>query len=235
MKRKLHATVPAALLASVVLTLPAPAAWGQTGGVEAPSGGNTDPDTLPVPGGVALRVPRGVLMGRSVPLRGVGPPGRTVLVQRRVGGQWSTVLATRVRNDGTVRASWRVTRTGRYVLRGIIRDPRTAESRSTAPTPARVTVYRAALSTYYGPGFWGNRTACGQVLTRSTLGTAHRTLPCGTRVEFFYGGRSIVVPVIDRGPYSAASWDLTMATATALGLRYTDRLGWLGVSRPRSS
>jgi peptidoglycan lytic transglycosylase len=235
MKRKLHATLPGALLVSVALALPAPAAWAQTGGAEAPSGGSGDPDSLAVPSSVALRAPRGVLLGRSVPLRGVGPPGRTVLVQRSVAGGWSTLLATRVRDDGTIQASWRSTRSGRFSLRGVIRDARTTQSAGTAPTPARVTVYTAALATYYGPGFWGNRTACGHVLTRSTLGVAHRTLPCGTRVEFFYGGRSVVVPVIDRGPYTAATWDLTMATATALGLRYTDRLGWLGVSRPRSS
>jgi peptidoglycan lytic transglycosylase len=232
--RKLHATLPAALLLSAALALPAPAALAQTGGAETPSGGNADPDALPVPGGVALKAPAGVILGRSIPLRGRGPGGRTVLVQREVApGEWSTVVSTQVRPDGTIRASWRTTRAGRFMLRGVIRDARSSQAPAEAPTPARVTVYSPALSTYYGPGFWGNRTACGQRLERETLGVAHRTLRCGTKVEFFYGGRSIVVPVIDRGPYSAATWDLTMATATALGLRYTDRVGWLGVGRVR--
>ena len=235
MKRKLHATLAAALLASAVLALLAPATFGQTGGTEAPSGGAADPDTLPAPSGVALSAPRGVLLGRSVALRGLGPPGRTVLVQRLTGGAWVSVLATRVRGDGTIRASWRTTRTGRFALRGVVRGAQSAQGPAKGPAPARVTVYAPALATYYGPGLWGNRTACGQVLGRATVGVAHRTLRCGTRVEFFYGGRSIVVPVIDRGPYTAASWDLTMAAATALGLRSTDRLGWLGVARPRSS
>jgi len=38
--------------------------------------------------------------------------------------------------------------------------------------------------TWYGPGFYGNRTACGQRYTRHIVGVAHRTLPCGTLVQF---------------------------------------------------
>ena len=64
----------------------------------------------------------------------------------------------------------------------------------------------------------GNRTACGVRLRRSTIGVAHRTLPCGTRVDVTWGGRSISVPVIDRGPFVAGvHYDLTLAAATALG------------------
>ena len=72
-------------------------------------------------------------------------------------------------------------------------------------------------ATYYGPGLYGNHTACGQTLTPQTMGVAHRTLPCGTQVEFEWHGRHVVVPVIDRGPYgSSAEWDLTQATCEAL-------------------
>jgi rare lipoprotein A (peptidoglycan hydrolase) len=46
---------------------------------------------------------------------------------------------------------------------------------------------------------------------------ANRTLPCGTKVALFYHGRSVTVPVIDRGPYANhADWDLTLATAKKL-------------------
>lgn len=55
--------------------------------------------------------------------------------------------------------------------------------------------------TWYGPGFYGNRTACGQRYTRYIVGVAHRTLPCGTLVQFTWGGQTAVAPVIDRGPY----------------------------------
>ena len=81
-----------------------------------------------------------------------------------------------------------------------------------------MTVYRAAMATFYGPGFFGQQTACGQVLAPDMHGVAHKKLPCGTLVAVTYAGREIVVPVIDRGPFHAGySWDLTQATADALG------------------
>jgi len=74
------------------------------------------------------------------------------------------------------------------------------------------------LASWYGPGFYGNRTACGQVYTPETLGVAHLSLPCGTLVTLDYGARSITVPVIDRGPYVAGrAIDLSNATKLALG------------------
>lgn len=74
------------------------------------------------------------------------------------------------------------------------------------------------LATWYGPGLWGNRTACGKPLRRKAWGIAHRTLPCGKMVALRYRGRKIAVPVIDRGPYSGADIDLTQRTAEYLGL-----------------
>jgi rare lipoprotein A (peptidoglycan hydrolase) len=59
-------------------------------------------------------------------------------------------------------------------------------------------------------------------------GVAHKTLPCGTRVEFYYRGRTVEVAVIDRGPYIAGrQWDLTQVTAEALGVTGTARVGVL--------
>src|SRR4029079_5260761 len=77
-----------------------------------------------------------------------------------------------------------------------------------------ITVLRRVRASWYGPGSYGARTACGQRLTPSPLRVAHKTLPCGTEIQLVYGGRSITVPVIDRGPYAnGASFDLTKATA----------------------
>lgn len=77
---------------------------------------------------------------------------------------------------------------------------------------------RSAGATWYGPGFYGNRTACGQTLRPSTIGVAHRSLPCGTAVRFTYHGHSLVTAVIDRGPYTRGnSWDLTNGARLALG------------------
>ncbi len=75
----------------------------------------------------------------------------------------------------------------------------------------------AGASWYGGPGMWGRQTACGQTLRPSTLGVAHKTLPCGTTVKFVYHGHALVTQVIDRGPYvKGRAWDLTQAASEAL-------------------
>jgi hypothetical protein len=82
---------------------------------------------------------------------------------------------------------------------------------------------------WYGPGFYGQHTACGQVLTTSLLGVANRTLPCGTLITFRNpaNGRTITVPVVDRGPYvDGRNWDLTYAACHYLGHCYTGSLYW---------
>jgi hypothetical protein len=82
---------------------------------------------------------------------------------------------------------------------------------------------------WYGPGFYGNRTACGQVYSREIMGVAHRSLPCGTIVSFRNpkNGRTITVPVIDRGPYVAGrTWDLSKAACTALDHCWTGPIQW---------
>jgi peptidoglycan hydrolase-like protein with peptidoglycan-binding domain len=77
-------------------------------------------------------------------------------------------------------------------------------------------------ATWYGPGFYGRRTACGGRLRRTTPGVAHRRLACGTLVTLHANGRTATVRVIDRGPYvRGVAWDLTAATARALGLART--------------
>jgi len=82
---------------------------------------------------------------------------------------------------------------------------------------------------WYGPNFYGQHTACGQILTTSLLGVANRTLPCGTLISFKnpVNGRVITVPVVDRGPYvSGRQWDLTYATCAALGHCWTGSMYW---------
>jgi rare lipoprotein A (peptidoglycan hydrolase) len=96
-------------------------------------------------------------------------------------------------------------------------------------TTATLGSWPVRTASYYGPGLWGNRTACGQTLTRGTRGIAHRTLPCGTRVAVYANGRIVLATVIDRGPHrDGVTFDLTRATARALGLTTTAsvRAGW---------
>jgi len=84
---------------------------------------------------------------------------------------------------------------------------------------------RPRTATYYGPGLYGKRTACGQRLTRHLHGVAHRTLPCGAAVTLFLDGRFVTTHVVDRGPFvKGITFDLTTATARQLGTPGTVRL-----------
>ncbi|MBI2324201.1 MAG: hypothetical protein HYU87_04480 [Chloroflexi bacterium] len=83
-------------------------------------------------------------------------------------------------------------------------------------------------ASWFGPGLYGNRTACGQVLTTSLVGVAHRTLPCGTVVTLRHGGSTVEVPVVDRGPFIySREFDLTFATRVALGCPDLCRASWV--------
>ncbi len=85
--------------------------------------------------------------------------------------------------------------------------------------------FRYGHASWYGPGLWGNRTACGQTLQPQTMGVAHKTLPCGTTVKFVYHGRAVITQVIDRGPYiQGRAWDFTKAASDALGFEGVGRV-----------
>jgi rare lipoprotein A len=96
--------------------------------------------------------------------------------------------------------------------------------------------FRYGGASWYGPGLWGNKTACGQTLQPQTMGVAHKTLPCGTTVKFVYHGHAVVTQVIDRGPYiHGRAWDLTKAVSDALGFEGVGRVRYavaLSYARP---
>jgi rare lipoprotein A (peptidoglycan hydrolase) len=82
---------------------------------------------------------------------------------------------------------------------------------------------------WYGPGFYGHRTACGYALTTTLIGVAHRTLPCGTKIVFRNpaSGRTVTARVVDRGPYVAGrQWDMTGGLCVALDHCYTGPMDW---------
>jgi rare lipoprotein A (peptidoglycan hydrolase) len=98
-------------------------------------------------------------------------------------------------------------------------QPLTAPSATTSTT---------VVASYFGPGLFGNRTACGQTLTTTLQGVAHRTLPCGTAVRLAYAGNEVTVPVVDRGPNVAGrEFDLTYATKLTLGCPDLCTLSWI--------
>lgn len=76
-------------------------------------------------------------------------------------------------------------------------------------------------ASWYGPGFYGNRTANGEVFRPGTYTAAHRSLPFGTRVKVtnLNNGRSTVVRINDRGPYAGGRIiDLAHGAASDLGV-----------------
>lgn len=85
---------------------------------------------------------------------------------------------------------------------------------------------------WYGPRFYGNRTACGLRLTTELVGVAHRTLPCGTLVEFRWKDKVVTAPVIDRGPYvEGRQWDLTRAACKVIRHCWTGPIWWRILNR----
>jgi rare lipoprotein A len=144
---------------------------------------------------------------------------------RQTGWSWAPTTHAIVRSDGSFTAVWPTNHIGRFSIRAVLQGAKSARAAGASPA-VTITVYRPAIATQYGPGFYGSRTACGQILRPHTLGVANRTLKCGTPVAIYYQGKTIVVPVIDRGPYAnGADWDLTEATAAALGIPGTATVG----------
>jgi peptidoglycan lytic transglycosylase len=218
--------------------LPAAASADSNGGQSVPA-----PGTAPAEGGgdpgVRLTSRRSLFVGRVVRVRGTarGAGGRTVQVERRTAsGTWDAIGTVEAHRDGSFRLRWVPERSGRFELRAVVVEAAasTGAGASRASSPRAVTVYRRVTATWYGPGFYGERTACGTVLRRSTLGVAHRRFPCGTKVAVTYRGSSLVLPVIDRGPYRrGVKYDLTGAAARRLGLTVTSRIGALALTKYR--
>ena len=130
-------------------------------------------------------------------------------------GPDAKVLGTKTKTNGTFALRWAPDRIGNYSVRAFgVHDRR---SRGSASAERRLTSYRHAGASYYGPGLYGNGVACGGTLTPGMLGVANKTLPCGTKVKLRYHGNTVTVPVIDRGPYVAGrDYDLTEATRERL-------------------
>ena len=156
-------------------------------------------------------------VGRRMTLRGAVAPGnrgRRVELQVAGGRGWQTLARTRTRAGG------------RYALRLRPRRAFSARARVVARAPGgrrasrelgRLEIYRVAAASWYGPGLYGNRTGCGGTLRTASVGVAHKSLPCGTRVTLKHRGRRMRVPVIDRGPYvGGREYDLTSAVARRL-------------------
>jgi hypothetical protein len=117
----------------------------------------------------------------------------------------------------TVEASMepRPTATASPPAKPAARPPVVRPARPARPAPRPSAWSVAPIVTWYGPGFYGNRTACGQRYTRTIIGVAHKTLPCGTLIQFRWGGITAYARVIDRGPYATSDYVFDFSAALA--------------------
>ncbi len=78
------------------------------------------------------------------------------------------------------------------------------------------------FATFYGPGFEGEKTASGRRFDPDEMVAAHRTLPLGTRVRVtnLENGRSVILRIIDRGPYVGRNTIIDVSEGAARRLRF---------------
>src|SRR4051794_37269501 len=203
------------MVAAVLSTVATLACAGPAVADTADPGGATYPDTA--------SSGRQAMLGQVVTFRGNALSGTHMAVQRLDKGRWVTVAHATAGKSGRYVASWRTDHAGVFKVRTVPSGG--ASVRASAVEDAqRMTVYRQAVATWFGKGLYGRKTACGQTLSSHLMGVAHKTLPCGTMVSFYFRGRTVTVPVVDRGPYGKGiSWDLTTAAADELGFTSTGK------------
>ncbi len=166
---------------------------------------------------------RNVTLGDRTLVKGSLRPvraGRRVQLQVRAGDTWKTVA----RDVTDRRGRWRLRYTADRpsASRTRVAFAGDARTRAVARSLGTVNVFRRALASWYGPGLYGGRLACGGRLSPGTLGVAHKALPCGTKLTLRHLGRSVRVAVVDRGPYvGSREFDLTSATRNRLGFSGT--------------
>lgn len=81
--------------------------------------------------------------------------------------------------------------------------------------------YETGIASYYHPNLAGRKTANGEIYDPRKLTAAHKTLPFGTIVEVRSKktGRSVVVRINDRGPFSKKRIiDLSNAAAEQMNM-----------------
>jgi rare lipoprotein A (peptidoglycan hydrolase) len=188
--------------------------------------------------GITLQTSASGILGKGLQFSGTAPTqmaGQTIQIQRsghQTNWSWANTMTATIGSDGNFSADWQTNHIGQFAMRAVVAAT-SSQAQTASMTPSlTTTVYRPSRATEYGPGFYGKKTACGQRLRRGTIGLANRTLRCGESVAVYYQGKTLVVPVIDRGPYAnGADWDLTVATGKALGIKGTTQIA--AVSLPQ--
>jgi rare lipoprotein A len=154
-----------------------------------------------------------VLGGQAVHVRGRLLPAASGRRIQLVGGarrSWHRLASARTSGRGGFDLRYVPGSTGQQWLR--VRFSGDRHNARAWARAGRVTSFRPSLASWFTDA---GSTACG---FHAYYGVANKSLPCGTKVTFRYGGRSVTATVEDRGPYAGGrEWDLNQNTAAALG------------------
>ncbi len=172
-------------------------------------------------GGLSLVAPSKKASGKSATKAGAATRFGVRVLRRGMSGPDVRVLKGIVRSKSLLRGavSSSFDRPTSKAVRRFQRQASISASGVVNKGTARSLVgsMRTSIASWYGPGLFGNGTACGGTLKPGTMGVAHKTLPCGSKVVLGYRGRFVITKVIDRGPYAhGRTWDMTQAVQRAL-------------------
>jgi rare lipoprotein A len=98
----------------------------------------------------------------------------------------------------------RITAIGALILLATALTGSAAKKQAASAKGASGSQTEKGVAAFYSRRMEGHKTACGGTYVASALTTAHRTLPCGTklRITNTRNGKSIEATVNDRGPTS---------------------------------
>ncbi len=154
------------------------------------------------------------IAGQAAQIRGhllPGIPGRQVVLEVQHGRRWVRAGTALTHRGGAFDLHYVPAATSSQRFQVAFAGDRVNGHADSAPRSVTPMQY-AEVSWYYD----GGETACG---FHATYGIASRTLPCGSKVTFSYGGRSVVATVDDRGPFNYSRlYDLNQNTAGVLGM-----------------
>jgi len=165
--------------------------------------------------------------GRFIGMPFAGSLGRVIVATASLGLLASCAVAptsTKTKFSEAaygVKASPRVVASGKPVPKGgghaMVGEPYRVAGRTYVPRDDP-NYSKVGLASWYGPNFHGRRTANGEVFDMSDLTAAHPTLPLPSyaRVTNLSNGRSVIVRVNDRGPFSRDRIIDVSATAAAM-------------------
>jgi rare lipoprotein A len=146
--------------------------------------------------------------------------GQHVRLEQHRGSKWRAITRDAVGRDGRFRLTTKIASMGDRSVR--LRIVSNSHGKGDIERVEPLHGFRRAYASYFGPGLYGSALACGGHLSPGTVGVAHKSLPCGTRLTLRLGNRQVDARVVDRGPYVAGrEFDLTAATKARLGFGST--------------